>query len=386
MGYYNNTPKKIFDERSQRWIDNPEAASIPAGMVANPDPIGRWTQPYIAAAPSTASTIGGLGSIPASSQNVLTNRGTQALTYTMPDFSSIIKQINDLNLKAQQTANAGRIPNAGVLENQSSGNIGSALAGKLPADVIQQLGQRAAERGIGTGTAGSMANDAAYMRALGLNSLDLQNMGQTWLNNAYSRNPAAPVSTIDPSTLYASVGQQLQSDLALRNLELQQQELAQRYDLAMREMANRLAVAGLQHQGTGNARTSPYAGGGFMPNGGGTPVTGSPYIYTGSTSDPNATATMGTRNATTGTATTPYNPVPAPGTTDYLNNLYTGNNLDYTGYNPFILSDPFAVENSWPSTTVSPGWQAYGDAGIQDPFLTANTTPDWFNQDWLYGG
>lgn len=45
--------------------------------------------------------------------------------------------------------------------------------GQLPMDVITQLLQQAAERGIATGMPGSANSNASYLRALGLTSLDL---------------------------------------------------------------------------------------------------------------------------------------------------------------------------------------------------------------------
>lgn len=69
------------------------------------------------------------------------------------------------------------------------GNIQSNLAGALPADVIQQLQQRAAERGIATGAPGSANTSAEYLRALGLTSLQLQQLGHSQLTEAMARTP-----------------------------------------------------------------------------------------------------------------------------------------------------------------------------------------------------
>lgn len=87
--------------------------------------------------------------------------------------------------------------------NNIGSNITAETAGQLPQDVIQQLQQAGAERGVATGTQGSGANNAAYMKALGLNSLQLTNMGQSNLNAqtpnlpgaAISQNPAGYVSS-----------------------------------------------------------------------------------------------------------------------------------------------------------------------------------------------
>src|SRR5512133_3268237 len=90
------------------------------------------------------------------------------------DIQALTDKINALNIAAQQQANAARIPGATGLEEKSSANISSALGGQLPADVLAQLAQGAAERGVGTGQPGGDQVNSAYLRALGLNSLKLQ--------------------------------------------------------------------------------------------------------------------------------------------------------------------------------------------------------------------
>ncbi len=85
------------------------------------------------------------------------------------------------------------------------GNIASETAGQLPPDVIRQMQQQAAERGIATGTGGSDNNNAAYLRALGLNSLSLTNMGQQNLSSILPGLPGAQISQ-NPN-FYPTTGQ-----------------------------------------------------------------------------------------------------------------------------------------------------------------------------------
>src|SRR5690348_3255411 len=87
-----------------------------------------------------------------------------------PTLQSLSDLINSINRNAQQSANEGRIPNDPALEAQSSKNIGSELQGQLPQDVVTQLGQRAAERGISMGSPGSDNSNSGLLRALGLTS------------------------------------------------------------------------------------------------------------------------------------------------------------------------------------------------------------------------
>lgn len=118
---------------------------------------------------------------------------------SFPDIESLTTMINGLQQAAQTKANRGRIPGAEDLENQSSKNIGSYLRGEVPEDVKYNLGRAAAERGVATGNVYGANSNAAYLRALGLESVGLMNKGQEQLTGAYARNPAAPL--FDPSTL-----------------------------------------------------------------------------------------------------------------------------------------------------------------------------------------
>lgn len=122
---------------------------------------------------------------------------TNLANLSNPDWiKAMSEMITQINIDAQNKANAARIPGATGLENQSSTNIASALRGEVPNDVYREMAQRSAERGVSTGSPMGANTTADLMRALGLTSLDLQNTGQTWLNNALARNPGAtPANT-----------------------------------------------------------------------------------------------------------------------------------------------------------------------------------------------
>jgi len=114
-----------------------------------------------------------------------------------PTLSSLTKLIDQLNQAGQTSSNANRIPGNPALEQQSSNNIASELSGQLPADVIRQITQAAAERGVATGSPGSDNSNANLLQSLGLNSLQLQQTGQRDLTAADARNPGAPL--FDPT-------------------------------------------------------------------------------------------------------------------------------------------------------------------------------------------
>lgn len=90
-------------------------------------------------------------------------------------------------------------------------NINAETQGQLPADVLAQIQQQAAERGVATGSPGSPNNNAAYLRALGLTSLDLTNMGQQNLTSLLPSLPGASVAN-NPG-FYLTPGEQYNAQL-----------------------------------------------------------------------------------------------------------------------------------------------------------------------------
>jgi len=178
----------------------------------------------------------------------------------------VIQLANEINQRSQQQANAGRIPQGAELEALSSGNINRALSGQLDESVINQLAQRQAERGAQMGIAsGSPSNNAAYLKALGLNSLDLMNTGQGWLTQAVGRNPAAPIW--NAGNMVLTPEQQAQIDIQNRTLSEQIRANEAREAIAWDEARRR--------NGSGN---QPYLSGSFGvgSGGGGGGFTGKP--------------------------------------------------------------------------------------------------------------
>lgn len=117
--------------------------------------------------------------------------------------------------------------------------IGAETRGELPADVIRQIQQQAAERGISTGTAGSQNNNAGYLRALGLNSLDMTNLGQANFGRAL---PLLPGLSQNPA-FYTTPGTNLQANIADANLSNEKYQFSEA--LSANERALREAKAGI---------------------------------------------------------------------------------------------------------------------------------------------
>ena len=180
--------------------------------------------------------------------------------------------IDSINRSSQQQALQARIPNAPALEQQSSANIGSELRGELPQDVMNLLGQQAAERGVAIGSPGSPNANAAYLRGLGLTSLQQEQAGQQNLTSAYARNPAAPI--FDPSS-------QLISPLNLA--QIQEQGLGLNAQIAQDIARNNLAAQALQLRYANPSYNygSPYTGTGGLT---GSDVIPNDYSYSANTS------------------------------------------------------------------------------------------------------
>lgn len=174
------------------------------------------------------------------------------------DINQLTEQINALNRSGQTQANAARIPGATQLEQTSSENINRMLHGELPQDVVSMLAQSSAERGVATGSPGSPNANAAYLRALGLTSLQEQQQGEQNLSAAYQRNPAAPL--FDPTSQLLTPYQSGQLGLQEGQLGLQAQAEADRVALEQQRLAQEADLASAAaSRGTGNRSGLSYA-------------------------------------------------------------------------------------------------------------------------------
>lgn len=197
------------------------------------------------------------------------------------NLTDLTSYINSLNVAGQTAANQARIPGEAGLETQSSGLIGQELSGQLPEDVIRQLQQQGAERGVATGTAGSPNNNAAYLQALGLNSLQLEQTGESNLTAAEGRNPAAPI--YNPATQLMTPEQSAQLGLQQESLGLQAQSEADRVALQEQEMAQQAALASAAGARAGGGTGTPapaLSSSGGPPGLTGSDVLGSPEFST----------------------------------------------------------------------------------------------------------
>ncbi len=280
---------------------------------------------------SAAGGGGAYGGVP-TVPNPITTAG-QAVTGDISNLGQIYdlsKSVNAFDqaelLKQFQSA----IPNYTQMVSQQSNNIGQELSGQVPEDVINQLLQQGAERGIMTGSPGGPNANAAYMRALGLTSLGLQQSGTDNLKTAIGEAPIA--QPFDPSKFFVSPEQQQQAQLA-----------ANIYRSAPDPAA---AAAAARAAGTVQMPSmfSPFGGGGGGGNGFSTGT--SPWY------DPGTLAPWSAGGGETSTATT----------------------------------DPYADWNQW-ADSISPDPSAaasYSDASMLDPY--GGGSGDWLGdmQDMMF--
>lgn len=213
----------------------------PGGAI-NPLASFGWTPGYggVPAVPSPATTAG---------------TATAGNMANLPGLEGLAGAVNTFNQQQAQGQLIRGLPNYAAMVQSSSGNILNELQGRVPTDVLRQMEQTAAERGIGTGTAGSASGNAALLRALGLTSLGLQQQGEQNLTGAIARTPQAPL--FNPASFFVSPEQQQQAEAAAALYG------AAPNPSAAAEEAIRQARAG------GGGFGGRYGGGGYPGGGGG---------------------------------------------------------------------------------------------------------------------
>lgn len=140
-----------------------------------------------------------------------TGSAAQAIQGNSANMSQLLQLLSSLDT-AQQGQLLSQynmaIPNYSQLTQTASSNTQQDLNGQVPQDVINQLTQQAAERGISTGMPGSSNSNAAYLRALGLTSLGQQQTGQQNLATLTTTAPNAGL--FNPSSFLVTPEQQQQ--------------------------------------------------------------------------------------------------------------------------------------------------------------------------------
>jgi hypothetical protein len=215
----------------------------------------------------------------------------------LPQLEALAGGLNPFITSQSQLPLQQGIPGYSGLTAQSSRNIGSLLQGRVPADVLAQIEQTAAQRGISTGSPGGPNANAAMLAALGQTSLGLQSQGESELSGAVARTPQPQL--FNPASFLVTPEQQQQA-AAAANL------------YASAPVPSQAVAAGMQPM--------PRIGGGGV--GGTSGATWSPALP-----DPFANPQVG---LSTATGTTSSNPSPA----------------DYTAWQQWIQQLPGATSGT----------------------------------------
>src|SRR6185369_2163578 len=149
---------------------------------------------------------GAFGKVPQVPDPFNTQKG--AIGGNMGNLGSLYGLGNSLNTEIAHEAALPyqlNLPNYCAMTGQASNNILSLLKGQVPPDVLAQIGQMAAERGVATGSIGSPNSNAALLRALGQTSLGLQQQGETELTGAINRTPTG--KQFDPTSFLVNPSQ-----------------------------------------------------------------------------------------------------------------------------------------------------------------------------------
>lgn len=124
---------------------------------------------------------------------------------TFQDPMTLVQEINKLMTEQVKAAYESNLPQYNPMRDQQSDVINQQLKGQVPNDVVNQIIQSAAERGILTGAPGSPNTNAAYLRSLGLTSAAQQQAGVANLDTAIKQTPVPepvnPASILIPERL-----------------------------------------------------------------------------------------------------------------------------------------------------------------------------------------
>ena len=167
--------------------------------------------PYLTGATQPGS--GAYGAVPQIPNPIATaGQATTGNIGNLAGLYGLAGPVNQFNTLQAAKGLATNLPGYQSMIGQSSGNILSHLEGVIPSDVLEQIKQTAAERGISTGLGGSANANTALLRALGLTSMGLQSQGEQELSGAIQRTPTAQL--FNPASFFVTPQQQQEAQTA----------------------------------------------------------------------------------------------------------------------------------------------------------------------------
>lgn len=128
----------------------------------------------------------------------------------IPSLYGLSTGVSGASAAGARTQYEANLPMYSALAGRASQNIMANLRGEVNPDVIALLRTQGAESGVGFGP-DSPASNAAYLRALGLTSTSLQNLGQQQYTAALGATPRGPL--FNPATMLTTPSEEQQAQL-----------------------------------------------------------------------------------------------------------------------------------------------------------------------------
>jgi len=139
-----------------------------------------------------------------------------------PNFG-LANQVNQFMGQQVRAPYLANLPNYAGMVGQRSQNTTNLLRGEVPPDVLRQIQQRGAERGVSTGMTGGPNMNASWLQALGLTSLGLQQQGSKELTQSIADTPVP--EPWNPISLYLAQLEQEQASGAANPTPWKTQEM-----------------------------------------------------------------------------------------------------------------------------------------------------------------
>jgi hypothetical protein len=130
-----------------------------------------------------------------------TASAASAITGTTSNLGSLYGLADSANtFSANQAVNQQNILTPGYSGNMDkwASDISDLLSGKVSSGTVNTISQNAAERGVSTGLTGSLANESALLRSLGLTSEQQQATGASQLASMVNTSPKASAFDLTP--------------------------------------------------------------------------------------------------------------------------------------------------------------------------------------------
>ena len=136
----------------------------------------------------------------------------------LTEIANLAQGVDTISNAAAPLGLESNLPGYESMLGTASANTQQELSGQLPQDVVNQITQEAAERGVATGQgAGSPNTNAAMLSALGLTSLGEEQTGASNLSTLIGETPQG--AQFNPASMFVTPEEQQAADQAALDAE-----------------------------------------------------------------------------------------------------------------------------------------------------------------------